>query len=43
MEKSSFKVEQDLAKEEEIRDIKREETRALAQLIYNTYKEWNQQ
>lgn len=43
MERSSFKVRQELANEEEIREIKREETRALAQLIYNAYKEWKQQ
>ncbi|ARU41213.1 hypothetical protein CCB80_08725 [Armatimonadetes bacterium Uphvl-Ar1] len=43
MDASPFKVQQELANEEEIRDIKREEARALAQLIYNAYKEWKQQ
>jgi len=43
IEGSSFKVRQKLANEEDLREIKREETRALAQLIYNAYKEWKQQ
>lgn len=43
MEESAFKVQRDLANEEDLREIKREETRALAQLIYNAFKEWKQQ
>lgn len=42
-EENPFCVQQELAIEEELGDIRREETRALAQLIYNTYQEWKQQ
>lgn len=43
MEESPLKVLQDLANADEIREIRREETRALAQLIYNAYQEWKRQ
>ena len=43
MQTSPFRVETELANEEELSDIRREEIRALAQLIYNAYQEWKQQ
>ena len=41
---SPFKViHEEVANESEISEIRREELRALAQLIYNAYQEWKQQ
>lgn len=41
---SPFKViREEVANDAELSEIKREEIRALAQLIYNAYQEWKQQ
>lgn len=41
---SPFKVNrEEVANESELSEIRREEIRALAQLIYNAYQEWKQQ